>query len=163
MSKSKAIGAILGALMLVCVPAAATTVSSDDEVLIRLIGANEMEPLHYSVKAGMVVTLAAQANHGDLLFVFAIGLDQWGEPDYANILPLYFDYPRGGGFTGMIQIPKGLEGRSFFVMALAQGQDGLMRMSNKLTVMVEGALILQGPNPPPARLSRALVLPTDER
>ena len=40
MSKSNAIGAILGALVLVCVPAVATTTSPDEyEVRIRLAGA----------------------------------------------------------------------------------------------------------------------------
>src|SRR5688572_4677248 len=96
MSKSNAFGAILGALVLSCVPAVATTISSEGEVLIRLNGAREVAPYQYEVSAGNLVALHVVAQPGDLMYIFAVEVDQWGEPNYGNILSLYLDYPKYG-------------------------------------------------------------------
>jgi hypothetical protein len=171
MSKSKAIGAILGALVLTCLPAVATTTSSDEhEVLIRLAGADQIGPHHYSVSAGDVVALEVVAQPGDLMFIFAVAIDQWGEPDYGNILTLFLGTPRNGSFIQMFEIPAILEGHIFQVMAVTQDSKGEFHSSNQLSIAVEGLQILvpgagagTEPAPLPARpsLSRPVAFPLD--
>lgn len=142
MSKSKAIGAILGALVLSCMPALATTIESEHEVLIRLAGAKEVSQLHYEVSAGMPVILEAVAKPGDLMYIFVVEIDKWGEPDYGNVLSLFLGYPANGSFLQKFEIPSGLEGRTFQLMAVAQDAKGEFYSSNQMTIAVLGALIL---------------------
>jgi hypothetical protein len=150
MSKSKAIGAILGALALLCVPAVAMTTSSEDEVLIRLAGANQVSPLHYTVGTGRLVALGAEAHPGDLMFIFAVAMDQWGEPDYGHILTVYLGYPAGGSFAQLIEIPAGLEGQIFQIQVVTQDARGNFASSNQLTISVLGVQVLPAPtNPSP--------------
>ena len=166
MSKSKAIGAILGALALSCMPALATTIASEEDVLIRLANAHEVFQYHYEVSAAQPVILEVVARPGDLMAIFVVEIDPWGEPDYRNVLPLFLGYPRNGSFGQMFQIPSGLEGRTFQVMAVTQDAKGEFHMSNQLTIAVLGALILvpgngTEPAPPPGEpgLSQPISLP----
>ena len=142
MSKSKAIGAILGALVLSCMPALATGISSEDDVQIRLAGAPEVSPFHYEVSAGKVVGLEVAANPGDVMYIFVVEIDQWGEPNYGSILPLFLGSPPGGLFMQLFEIPSGLEGRIFQLMAITLDSKGEFHASNQLTIAVLGALIL---------------------
>jgi len=142
MSKSKAIGAILGALVLSCMPALATTIESEYEVLIRLAGAREVSPNHFEVSVGRPVGLEIAASPGDLMYIFVVEVDPWGEPDYGNILSLFLGYPRGGSFAQIFEIPSGLEGRTFQLMAVTQDARGEFHSSNQITFAVLGALIL---------------------
>lgn len=159
MSKSKAIGVILGALVLSCMPALATTISSEDEVLIRLAGAREVAPYHFEVSAGRPVALEVSAQPGDLMYVFVVEIDPWGEPDYGNILTLFLGYPANGSFIQIFEIPSGLEGRTFQVMAVTLDQKGEFHSSNQMTIAVLGALILTPGNGTQPGLSQPIALP----
>jgi hypothetical protein len=161
MSKSKAIGAILGALVLSCMPALATTISSGDDVQIRLGGAREVSPFHYEMTAGRAVGLEVLAHPGDVMYIFVVEIDPWGEPDYGNILPLFLGSPPGGLFAQLFEIPSGLEGRIFQLMAITLDSKGEFHSSNQLTLAILGALILTpGPAPLPGQgLSQPIALP----
>jgi hypothetical protein len=160
MFKSKAIGAIFGALVLSCMPAVATTISSEDPIEINLGGGIRTGELSFLLQVGDVATLKAAALPGDLLFVFAYALDQWNEPDLGNVLTLYLGYPADGQIAQSLVIPKGIEGMIFKVLAVAMDPKGEMRSSNEMTVAIAGVQILQ-PAVDPAPVVKAAELPAE--
>src|SRR5688500_5544554 len=96
MSKPNSTCAVLGTLVLSCLPVFAATISSD-EIRIRLGGsATEVSPNRYQVEAGSSVLLGIKTAPGDSIWCFAVGEDMWGEADYSNILTLAAGRPRDG-------------------------------------------------------------------
>ena len=119
---------------------------------------------------GDAVALEVVAQPGDLMFIFAVAIDPWGEPDYGNILTLFAGHSRSGSFIQSFEIPGGLDGRLFQVLAVTQDSKGEFHASNPMTIAVEGLQILvpgagAGTEPAPlpnvANLSRSVAIPLD--
>jgi hypothetical protein len=144
MSKLNATRAFLGILALCCLPLSAATISSDDAIQMRLsFDAIAVGPNQYEVPAGGVVRMDVFSAPGDLLWIFAVAEDTWGEPDYSNIITLFLDQSRGS-LTAYLEIPASLVGMTFHLQAVGQSlEKGALPIPGpEIEVAVTGQLVL---------------------
>jgi hypothetical protein len=132
---------LMGVMLLVCAPAMAIIPPAVD---IRLGGAEPFGDFQYAVRAGDVVSLAVTAQPGDLIWAFAVPLNEDGEADYSVHVTLLLDRDAvTGKVSGDFVVPAGLDGRRFQIEALARSDDG--EISESTTVIVN-VLSLRDPN-----------------
>ena len=153
MSKSNAIRALLGTLVL-CVPAVAATTISDTEVGIRLIGLAQSAPDTYELTVGSVALLQVTADPGSMLVVLAFPLDKWGQPEISFPLVLPQKVDASGRYYQFFTIPAVAAGMTFRIQAASFDPMNLLKVSTPVTISVSDAQILHAPAARP-RLAQA--------
>jgi hypothetical protein len=128
--------ALLGTLVLCSLPVFAATASSGDEVGLKLGGAKMDDATHYAAATGSVVSVHVDADPYDLVWVFAVAVDQWGEPNYSAILTLALEETKKGDMVLFFEIPKALEGMTFQIIALAQDAKGDIDGSKEVNIKI---------------------------
>jgi hypothetical protein len=150
MSKPNATLKVLGTLALSCLPLVAATISSEDEVRIRLSGqVQALSADHFQIASGADALLEIAASPGDMVWCFAVAEDIWGEANYSQILTLvYAQAPRADGVVqSWIHVPPDVAGLIFHVQAVAVDAKGELKSSQMVTVVVPGVVILLPPAP----------------
>jgi hypothetical protein len=118
MIKSQSIKVLLGLLVLCCAPAAA-------QVALNVHGGSLSPDGSIIVTETSWVSLTARANVGDTIGILVAPVDPSGVVDESAILLLMFDgASRTGNLTGNFQVPKGLLGMSFQIVAGSINVDG---------------------------------------
>jgi hypothetical protein len=140
MSKLNTTLVVLSALALT-LPSAAATISIDEVQLTLGGGAELVAPNSYQILPGKVAVLDMASNPGDIVWLFAVADDLWGEPDYGNILTLYFD-KSSGHFQGFFEIPAALAGMVFHVQAVSVDSKGEFHSSPMLDIVIPGVQVL---------------------
>jgi hypothetical protein len=128
--------AVLG-LVILCAPAMAIIEPSID---IRLGGAEQVFANTYVVSQRDTVTLAVTAKPGEMIWAFALPLDENLEwtGDFLLTLMFSLDVPTGTLATD-IMVPVGAAG-SFMICAVAIADDGTVTHSPNLIVHVRPRL-----------------------
>jgi hypothetical protein len=134
MLNAKVTRALLAVLVLGAVPAMAAI---PPQVEIRLGGAESVGLDHFVVHEGDSVTLAAYAEAGDTIRLFASPIGKYGNIDWTMQTDLLFEKeaPRGQ-VSGSFSCPKGLAGSSFALLAVAQNARGEVGHSNWIQIDV---------------------------
>jgi len=134
MLNATAARAALGAMILFVAPAMAIIPPS---VHIRLGGAEPAGLYSYLVHEADVITMSVSAQPGDLIWAFAVALNENGEANYSVMVTLLFDPDCKSGQTGAtIVVPKGLAGRRFQIEAIALSDSGEASWSTSVLVSV---------------------------
>jgi len=144
MSKSIAIRALLGTLVL-CVPAVAATTISDTEVGIKLVGLPQSAPNSYELTVGTLALLSVSADPGSTVMVLAVALDQWGQAQMAFPLVLPQKVDASGSYLQFFTIPRAAAGITFRIQAVSFDSMNLFKVSTPLTIAVSEAQILHAP------------------
>jgi hypothetical protein len=144
MSKPNASLAVMATLVLCCLPMAAATTSNGIELSLGG-SAQEMGRNLYEVPADSVATIKMQSGAGDLVWLFAVAEDAWGEPNYSNILTLVLDAPKDGAVKADFLVPAELGGMIFHLQAIAQDAKGDFYSSDEIIVVVPDTQVLAAP------------------
>lgn len=123
-------------LMIVAAMAAPLVAAIPNDVKLGLVGAKELDPAHYAVRAGDEVLLYAASNIGDFLWVYAAPILKDGSVDESMAVTLLVEADSDSGIvSGGFTIPKGLEGMSFLVRAAAASADGKTYAKMRIDVL----------------------------
>lgn len=104
---------------------------------IRLGGAEQIGDYRYQVREGDLLSIAATAEAGDSIFVFAFPISKDGEIDDSLGALLMFARPSATGtVSGDFPVAKGLRDRSYALVAVAFSQASGMKFSTDVRVDV---------------------------